>query len=49
MDEVSFYFSIKHSEENSQSCEGPPMDIPKEFSVNLKVTYSYSVKFEVSS
>lgn len=44
-----FYFSIKHSEEASQSCVGPPMDIPKESTGNLKVTYSYSVKFEVCS
>ncbi|XP_060740840.1 transmembrane 9 superfamily protein member 5 isoform X1 [Tachysurus vachellii] len=38
--------SIKHGEEASQSCEGPPMDVPKETTGNLKVTYSYSVKFE---
>uniref|UniRef100_A0A8B9H0U7 Transmembrane 9 superfamily member n=1 Tax=Astyanax mexicanus TaxID=7994 RepID=A0A8B9H0U7_ASTMX len=40
--------SIKHSEENSQSCEGPPMEIPGQFSGNLELTYSYSVKFEVN-
>ncbi|TSS60352.1 Transmembrane 9 superfamily member 2 [Bagarius yarrelli] len=39
--------SIKHnSQENSQSCDGPPMDIPKETTGILNVTYSYSVKFE---
>uniref|UniRef100_A0A8B9H165 Transmembrane 9 superfamily member n=1 Tax=Astyanax mexicanus TaxID=7994 RepID=A0A8B9H165_ASTMX len=40
--------SIKHSEENSQSCEGPPMEIPGQFSGNLELTYSYSVKFEAT-
>ncbi|XP_017330589.1 transmembrane 9 superfamily member 2 isoform X1 [Ictalurus punctatus] len=38
--------SIKHGEESSRTCDGPPMDIPKEFSSNLEVIYSYSVKFE---
>ncbi|XP_072519958.1 transmembrane 9 superfamily protein member 5 isoform X1 [Salminus brasiliensis] len=38
--------SIKHSEENSQPCEGPPMEVPGQFGSNLNVTYSYSVKFE---
>ncbi|XP_062856544.1 transmembrane 9 superfamily protein member 5 [Trichomycterus rosablanca] len=37
--------SVKHSDENSL-CEGPPMEIPVESSNKLKVTYSYSVKFE---
>uniref|UniRef100_A0A672PSX1 Transmembrane 9 superfamily member n=1 Tax=Sinocyclocheilus grahami TaxID=75366 RepID=A0A672PSX1_SINGR len=35
--------SVKHSDEDSPSCEGTPMDIPAEFKSNLKVTYSYSV------
>ncbi|XP_051506185.1 transmembrane 9 superfamily member 2-like isoform X2 [Myxocyprinus asiaticus] len=38
--------SVKHSDEENQSCEGPPMEIPAEFSSNLKVTYSYSIKFK---
>uniref|UniRef100_A0A671NAB4 Transmembrane 9 superfamily member n=1 Tax=Sinocyclocheilus anshuiensis TaxID=1608454 RepID=A0A671NAB4_9TELE len=41
--------SVKHSDEDSPSCEGTPMDIPAEFKSNLKVTYSYSVKFQVST
>uniref|UniRef100_A0A4W4EY51 Transmembrane 9 superfamily member n=1 Tax=Electrophorus electricus TaxID=8005 RepID=A0A4W4EY51_ELEEL len=38
--------SIKHGDENSLSCEGSPMEIPVDFSTDLKVTYSYSIKFE---
>ncbi|XP_052010515.1 transmembrane 9 superfamily member 2-like isoform X3 [Xyrauchen texanus] len=37
--------SVKHSDDENKSCEGPPMEIPAEFSSNLNVTYSYSVKF----
>ncbi|KAI7801941.1 transmembrane 9 superfamily member 2 isoform X2 [Triplophysa rosa] len=38
--------SVKHSNTDNPTCEGPPMDIPAEFSSNLEVTYSYSVKFK---
>uniref|UniRef100_A0AAY4CPS1 Transmembrane 9 superfamily member n=1 Tax=Denticeps clupeoides TaxID=299321 RepID=A0AAY4CPS1_9TELE len=37
--------SIKHEDENKLTCDGPPMEIPNEFTSNTKVTYSYSVKF----
>ncbi|KAI4897301.1 hypothetical protein NFI96_024670 [Prochilodus magdalenae] len=40
--------SIKHNAENSQACEGPPMEVPGEFTSNLNLTYSYSVKFMAS-
>uniref|UniRef100_A0AAR2JSC6 Transmembrane 9 superfamily member n=1 Tax=Pygocentrus nattereri TaxID=42514 RepID=A0AAR2JSC6_PYGNA len=40
--------SVKHSSENSQTCQGPPMEIPGEFSSNLNLTYSYSVTFEAN-
>uniref|UniRef100_A0AAY4CPQ0 Transmembrane 9 superfamily member n=1 Tax=Denticeps clupeoides TaxID=299321 RepID=A0AAY4CPQ0_9TELE len=40
--------SIKHEDENKLTCDGPPMEIPNEFTSNTKVTYSYSVKFVVS-
>ncbi|XP_040261937.1 transmembrane 9 superfamily member 2-like [Bufo bufo] len=31
---------------DEQKCEGPPMEIPKELTSKLKVTYSYSVSFQ---
>ncbi|ROL51747.1 Transmembrane 9 superfamily member 2 [Anabarilius grahami] len=37
--------SIKHSNNDNPTCEGSPMDIPAEFTSNLKVTYTYSIKF----
>lgn len=37
--------SIKHSDDEKPSCEGPPMEIPFEFNSNLNVTYTYSVTF----
>ncbi|XP_053435548.1 transmembrane 9 superfamily member 2-like [Nycticebus coucang] len=39
--------SYKHSDENQQTCNGPPMEIPREHTNKLNVTYTYSVKFEV--
>ncbi|XP_076877306.1 transmembrane 9 superfamily protein member 5 isoform X2 [Brachyhypopomus gauderio] len=38
--------SVKHTDENSQSCKGSPMEIPVDFTTDLTVTYSYSIKFE---
>ncbi|XP_050983568.1 transmembrane 9 superfamily member 2 isoform X1 [Labeo rohita] len=38
--------SIKHSDDVNPTCDGTPMDIPAEFSSNLKITYSYSVTFK---
>ncbi|XP_073710318.1 transmembrane 9 superfamily protein member 5 isoform X1 [Misgurnus anguillicaudatus] len=38
--------SVKHSEESTPTCEGSPMDIPSEFTTDLKVSYSYSVQFK---
>ncbi|KAA0709374.1 Transmembrane 9 superfamily member 2 [Triplophysa tibetana] len=38
--------SIKHSNAEKPTCEGPPMDIPADFTSNLEVTYSYSVNFK---
>uniref|UniRef100_H0XK40 Transmembrane 9 superfamily member n=1 Tax=Otolemur garnettii TaxID=30611 RepID=H0XK40_OTOGA len=38
--------SYKHSDENQQTCNGPPMEIPREHTNKLNVTYTYSVKFE---
>ncbi|ELW46928.1 Transmembrane 9 superfamily member 2 [Tupaia chinensis] len=38
--------SYKHSDENHLTCDGPPMEIPKEYTDKLNVTYTYSVKFE---
>ncbi|KAM5195450.1 transmembrane 9 superfamily member 2-like isoform 1-T1 [Hipposideros larvatus] len=38
--------SYKHSDENCVTCNGPPMEIPGEYTDKLTITYSYSVKFE---
>ncbi|XP_058392829.1 transmembrane 9 superfamily member 2-like isoform X1 [Diceros bicornis minor] len=38
--------SYKHSDENHLTCDGPPMEIPGEYTDKLNVTYTYSVKFE---
>ncbi|NWX03151.1 TM9S2 protein, partial [Caloenas nicobarica] len=38
--------SYKHTDENNLSCEGPPMEIPGEFTNKLKLIYTYSVTFE---
>ncbi|XP_011224134.1 transmembrane 9 superfamily member 2 isoform X1 [Ailuropoda melanoleuca] len=38
--------SYKHSDENHLTCSGPPMEIPREHTENLRVTYTYSVRFE---
>ncbi|NWX26917.1 TM9S2 protein, partial [Notiomystis cincta] len=38
--------SYKHTDENSLSCEGPPMEIPGEFTNKLTLVYTYSVTFE---
>lgn len=40
--------SYKHTDENNLSCEGPPMEIPGEFTNKLNLIYTYSVTFEVS-
>ncbi|XP_040261938.1 transmembrane 9 superfamily member 2-like [Bufo bufo] len=37
--------SYKHNDDEPK-CEGPPMEIPKELTSKLKVTYSYSVSFQ---
>uniref|UniRef100_A0A8C3QWL4 Transmembrane 9 superfamily member n=1 Tax=Cyanoderma ruficeps TaxID=181631 RepID=A0A8C3QWL4_9PASS len=36
----------KHTDENNLSCEGPPMEIPVEFTNKLNLVYTYSVTFE---
>ncbi|KAM6953707.1 transmembrane 9 superfamily protein member 5 isoform 4-T4 [Aplochiton taeniatus] len=39
--------SIKHADENNLDCGGLiPMEVPKDFESDLKITYSYSVVFE---
>lgn len=38
--------SIKHSGDKELKCEGRPMEIPKELTSKLQVTYSYSVLFQ---
>ncbi|NXX93202.1 TM9S2 protein, partial [Centropus bengalensis] len=38
--------SYKHTDENNLSCEGPPMEIPGEFTNKLNLIYTYSVTFE---
>ncbi|XP_062359204.1 transmembrane 9 superfamily member 2-like isoform X2 [Cinclus cinclus] len=38
--------SYKHADENNLSCEGPPMEIPGEFTSKLNLVYTYSVTFE---
>ncbi|XP_062039402.1 transmembrane 9 superfamily member 2-like isoform X2 [Lepus europaeus] len=38
--------SYKHSDENNLTCNGPPMEISGEYTDNLNVIYTYSVKFE---
>ncbi|NXD25600.1 TM9S2 protein, partial [Spelaeornis formosus] len=38
--------SYKHTDENNLSCEGPPMEIPGEFTNKLNLVYTYSVTFE---
>ncbi|XP_064319005.1 transmembrane 9 superfamily member 2 isoform X2 [Phalacrocorax carbo] len=38
--------SYKHIDENNLSCEGPPMEIPGEFTSKLNLIYTYSVTFE---
>ncbi|XP_030620818.1 transmembrane 9 superfamily protein member 5 [Chanos chanos] len=40
--------SINHKDENKPSCDGLPMEVPVEFNSNLKITYTYSVKFTQS-
>ncbi|XP_028632738.1 transmembrane 9 superfamily member 2-like [Grammomys surdaster] len=40
--------SYKHSDEDHITCNEPPMEIPEEDTENLKVVYTYSVKFEPS-
>ncbi|XP_066437908.1 transmembrane 9 superfamily member 2-like [Eleutherodactylus coqui] len=37
--------SVKHTADKELKCEGHPMEIPKELSSKLEVTYSYSVSF----
>jgi len=32
--------------DDNKLCDGPPMDIPVDFSDNLKITYTYSVTFQ---
>ena len=40
--------SIAQADENAPVCDGPPMEVPGEFESDLKITYTYSVTFEVS-
>ncbi|XP_034342263.1 transmembrane 9 superfamily member 2-like [Arvicanthis niloticus] len=40
--------SYKHSDEDHITCNEPPMEIPEENTENLKIVYTYSVKFEES-
>lgn len=42
------FLSYKHSDENHLTCSGPPMEIPGEDTDKMNVTYTYSVRFEVS-
>ncbi|XP_012696986.1 transmembrane 9 superfamily member 2 [Clupea harengus] len=37
--------SYKHDDENKVSCEGAPMEVPGDFTSNIKLTYTYSIKF----
>ncbi|XP_070461054.1 transmembrane 9 superfamily member 2-like isoform X1 [Equus przewalskii] len=38
--------SYNRSDENHITCDGPPMEIPGEYTDKLNITYTYSVKFE---
>ncbi|KAJ8407200.1 hypothetical protein AAFF_G00288760 [Aldrovandia affinis] len=38
--------SIKHSNAENPTCDGPPMEIPAEFKSNLELTYTYSITYE---
>jgi hypothetical protein len=42
------FISYKHSDENHLTWNGPPKEIPGENANKFKVTYTYSVKFQVS-
>lgn len=41
--------SYKHEDENQPLCDGEPMSISGDPKSNAKITYTYSVKFEVGS
>lgn len=43
------YDSFKNEDENKPSCDGTPMEIPADSKGDLKITYTYSIKFVVSS
>lgn len=48
---LPFFFSsisYNRSDENHITCDGPPMELPGEYTDKLNITYTYSVKFEVS-
>ncbi|XP_037531681.1 transmembrane 9 superfamily member 2 isoform X2 [Nematolebias whitei] len=38
--------SIKHNDEKNPTCGGGPMEVPAEFSDDVKITYTYAVTFE---
>ncbi|XP_077845537.1 uncharacterized protein LOC106995337 isoform X6 [Macaca mulatta] len=38
--------SYKHSDENPVTCNGPPVEIPGEYTDKLNVTYTYSVRLK---
>ncbi|XP_010899770.1 transmembrane 9 superfamily member 2 isoform X2 [Esox lucius] len=38
--------SIKHANDESPTCDGPPMTIPAEADSDVKITYTYSVTFQ---
>lgn len=40
------FISYKHSDENPVTCNGPPVEIPGEYTDKLNVTYTYSVRLK---
>ncbi|XP_017809905.1 uncharacterized protein LOC101012620 [Papio anubis] len=42
----SHFVSYKHSDENPATCNGPPVEIPGEYTDKLNVTYTYSVRLK---
>jgi len=49
MEYVSISFeSFKHTNPDKADCTGPPMSLGNKFTGELKIPYTYSVKFVVS-
>lgn len=41
--------SIKHNDETKPTCDGgSPMEVPADFTDDIKITYTYAVTFVVS-